>query len=331
MLAPFWGVADSRQKSDTLILTFVNNCPLPFEIAPMKNALYTAEQVCLIGHILAMAFGLAGLLLVVPHPEFILALPPWGQQLFQWSMANGGVVYIVLGALAIALHTYRHFGLGKLLGFLLPAVGISLTSELLGTSTGFPFGHYGYLSGLGYKIAGLVPFTIPLSWFYMGLVTFLLAYSGFISRPLREGKPLGFGAVLSTVGLGAIFLTAWDFVLDPAMSQTAVPFWQFQEVGEFFGMPYRNILGWTGTGAMFMGLAMITWWPKPVVVNRRQLITPLLVYLVNFAFGAVITLTSLDQRFWIPATLGFVLGVVPVTLLWWFAQTSLGKTAVDLR
>lgn len=307
------------------ILTFVNDCP--FEIAPMKpkNALFVAEQVCLVGHIVAMAFGLAGLLLVVPHPEFILALPAWGQQLFQWSMGSGGVVYIVLGALAIALHTYRNFGLGKLLGFLLPAVGISLTSELLGTSTGFPFGHYGYLSGLGHKIAGLVPFTIPLSWFYMGLVTFLLAYSGFISRPLREGKGVGLGAALITVGLGAIFLTAWDFVLDPAMSQTAIPFWQFQDVGEFFGMPYRNILGWTGTGAVFMGLAMITWWPKPMVVNRGQLITPLVVYLVNFAFGAMITLTSLDQRFWIPATLGFVLGVVPVTALWWFTEAPLEK------
>ncbi len=286
----------------------------------LMNRFYVAEQVCLIGHILAMAFGLAGLLLVVPHPEFILALPPWGQQLFQLSMGSGGVVYIVLGAVAIALHAYRNFGLAKLLGFLLPAVGISLTSELLGTSTGFPFGHYGYLSGLGYKVAGLVPFTIPLSWFYMGFVTFVLAYSAFISRPLREGKPIGVLAGLLTVALGAIFLTAWDFVLDPAMSQTAVPFWQFQDVGEFFGMPYRNILGWTGTGAVFMALGLVAWWPQPLLVSRSQLLTPLVVYLVNFAFGAVITLTSLDQRFWIPASLGFGLGVVPVLLLWWLAE-----------
>ena len=61
---------------------------------------------------------------------------------------------------------------------MLPSVLISLTSELLGTSTGFPFGHYSYLSGLGYKIAGLVPFTIPLSWFYVGCVSYLLARAG---------------------------------------------------------------------------------------------------------------------------------------------------------
>ena len=62
------------------------------------------------------------------------------------------------------------------------AIGISLASELLGTSTGFPFGHYTYLNGLGYKVAGLVPFTIPLSWFYLGLSSLLLARGGLLSQ-----------------------------------------------------------------------------------------------------------------------------------------------------
>lgn len=150
------------------ILTFVKDCP--FEIAPMKpkNALFVAEQVCLVGHIVAMAFGLAGLLLVVPHPEFILALPAWGQQLFQWSMGSGGVVYIVLGALAIALHTYRNFGLGKLLGFLLPAVGISLTSELLGTSTAFPLAIMVTSVVWGTKLLGWCPSRFPSPGFIWG-------------------------------------------------------------------------------------------------------------------------------------------------------------------
>ena len=44
------------------------------------------ERFCLAGHVVAMAFGLAGLLLVLPHPEFIATLPPIGQRLFGWSM-----------------------------------------------------------------------------------------------------------------------------------------------------------------------------------------------------------------------------------------------------
>ena len=39
---------------------------------------------------------------------------------------------------------------------------ISLTSELLGTGTGLPFGEYSYTPLLGIKWFGLVPVVIPL-------------------------------------------------------------------------------------------------------------------------------------------------------------------------
>lgn len=279
--------------------------------------LVTIERICLIGHIASMAFGLMGLILVVPNPEFILSLSKFGQHFFQTSMANGGVGYIILGAAAIAIYAYRLLGVRQWLGFMLPAVFLSLSSELLGTSTGFPFGHYQYLSGLGYKIAGLVPFTIPLSWFYLGFSTYLLARAGLentrISPWLRH---------LGAIALGAILLTAWDLVLDPAMTQSTVPFWQFQEVGEFFGMPYRNLRGWIGTGAIFMSVAALLWSKKPLNLQRSQLLVPLTVYLVNFAFGAVITITSLDSRFLIPTGLGVLVGVVPAIILWWMAGSK---------
>jgi uncharacterized membrane protein len=275
---------------------------------------------CLIAHISAMIFGLAGLILVLPHPEFIVSLPSFGQRLFQFSMAGGGVGYILLGAIAVAIYGYRSLGLPSLLRFMVPAIALSLGSELLGTSTGFPFGHYAYLSGLGYKVAGLVPFTIPLSWFYLGFSAYLLAYSG-----LRSGLSywrLGdFGLKMLAVGLGAVLLTAWDLVLDPAMSQAPFPFWEFQEVGAFFGMPYRNLMGWVGTGMVFMGMGALLLRSVPIQLSRDQLTMPLVVYLANFAFGAIITLTQLDMRFWIPTGLGVLVGVIPAVLCWWMAPT----------
>lgn len=279
--------------------------------------LVTIERICLIGHIAAMAFGLGGLILVIPNPEFILSLSEFGQYLFQAGMANGGVGYIVLGAAAVAIYAYRVLGLRQWLGFMLPAVFLSLSSELLGTSTGFPFGHYQYLSGLGYKIAGLVPFTIPLSWFYLGFCAYLLARAG-----LENTKINPWLSHVGAIALGAILLTAWDLVLDPAMTQTLVPFWQFQEVGEFFGMPYRNLSGWIGTGAIFMTIAALLWEKKPLNLQRSQLLLPLTVYLVNFAFGAVITVTSLDSRFLIPTGLGLLVGVVPAIGLWFMAAKT---------
>ncbi|HIK39728.1 gamma-carotene 1'-hydroxylase CruF [Thermoleptolyngbya sp. M55_K2018_002] len=269
------------------------------------------ERACLIGHLVAMAFGLAGLLLVMPHPEFLTHVPA-GQTLFRWSMAGGGVVYILLGAIAVSIYAYRTLGLRAWLTFLVCSVGLSLTSELLGTSTGFPFGHYSYLSGLGYKINGLVPFTIPLSWYYLGLSSYLLARAG-----LETDKPTsGFLTVArgaAAVFLGALLLTSWDFVLDPAMSQTAMPFWYWHQPGAFFGMPYQNFVGWLGTGAVFMTVAVLLWGRTVAKPQATQLNFPLTVYLGNFAFAMVM---SLAFGFWIPVLLGILLGVIPAMLCW---------------
>ncbi|MFM7424701.1 MAG: gamma-carotene 1'-hydroxylase CruF [Elainella sp.] len=282
--------------------------------------LMKVERICLIGHLVSMAFGLAGLLWVMPHPE-VLAVIPAGQTLFRWSMAGGGVIYILLGTAAVTIYAYRTLGRFRWLAFMLPALGISLSSELLGTSTGFPFGHYSYLSGLGYKIAGLVPFTIPLSWFYLGLSSYLLASTGL--RALGQQNS-AFRWLTSWAGqaiavlLGALLLTSWDFVLDPAMSQTALPFWYWHQPGAFFGMPYQNFVGWLGTGAVFMTVAALIW-RQPPVLQPAQLNLPLVVYLGNFCFAAVM---SIGAGFWVPLALGLLLGVLPAVLCWRWSQST---------
>jgi uncharacterized membrane protein len=279
----------------------------------MKQLL-DVERFCLVGHLVSMAFGLAGLLLVAPHPEF-LSLVPAGQTLFAWSMAGGGVIYIVLGAIAVAIHAYRTLGIKHWLMFMVPAIAISLTSELMGTSIGFPFGHYSYLSGLGYKISGLVPFTIPLSWFYLGLSSYLLARAG-----LNVGKAgqSGFLKQIVAIGLGALLLTSWDFVLDPAMSQTALPFWYWHQPGAFFGMPYQNFAGWFGTGFVFMSVTALLWRQGNVAVQKDQLHLPLTVYLGNFAFAMTM---SLAAGIFIPVLLGILLGAIPAVVCWAIASS----------
>ncbi len=272
------------------------------------------ERWSLIGHLVSMAFGLAGLLIVLPHAELILQLPPIGQSVFQLSMANGGVMYILLGTIAVAIYAYRMLGLNQLLCFMIPAVGLSLSSELLGTSTGLPFGDYGYLSGLGYKIAGLVPFTIPLSWFYLGFSCYIIARAGFDNTQLPNWLRHG-GAIFC----GALLLTSWDFVLDPAMSQTAVPFWEWKTPGPFFGMPYLNFAGWMETGAVFMSVAAMLWPKERIQLDRTQLLLPLAIYLGNFVFAAVL---SMAGNIWIPMLLGIVLGILPLFLLWFAAKPA---------
>lgn len=275
-----------------------------------------AERVCLIGHLAAMAFGLAGLLIVLPNPQFIAMLTGMGQTLFRWGMTGGGAVYMIFGAAAAAIYAYRHLGLKRCLTFLIPAVVLSLGSELLGTSTGFPFGHYGYLDGLGYKIAGLVPFTIPLSWFYLGFAAYVLARSG-LEKLL--GESWFWVRQVGAVVLGAVLLTAWDIVLDFAMSQDSIRFWEWQQSGAFYGMPYQNFAGWLGTGSVFMTVAACFWGRQRLGLSRGDLVLPLIVYLINFSFGAVITLAA---GIWIPCLLATAFGLVPAVVLWWIVPTS---------
>ncbi|MDB9528612.1 carotenoid biosynthesis protein [Oscillatoria sp. CS-180] len=269
------------------------------------------EKWCLWGHVLSMAFGLAGLLWVMPHPEILQYLPA-GPVLYRWSMAGGGVIYILLGATAVSLYAYRELGLKALLTFLVPAIAISLSSELSGTSTGFPFGDYTYLNGLGYKIAGLVPFTIPLSWFYLGISSYLLARGGLMNRVSsvwRQG---------AAIAVGALLLMSWDFVLDPAMSQTAMPFWYWHQPGAFFGMPYENFAGWFFTGMIFMAVAATFWRRNEQVqgLTRRRLTLPLVMYLANFAFAMFM---SMGGGIFTPILLGLIVGAIPAIVCWLLA------------
>jgi len=214
---------------------------------------------------------------------------------------------MIFGAIAAFLYGKQTIGLKRTLAFCIPAIAISLSSELLGTSTGFPFGAYSYLSGLGYKIADLVPFTIPLSWFYMGFSSFLVATT--ISR-------FGTGWVqrITAVFLGALMLTSWDFVLDPAMSQTPYPFWEWHQAGEFYGMPYQNFVGWLGTGALFMTVASLIWGrDNQPTLNRHQIQFPVIIYAGNFAFALIL---SFNAGFYVPALLGIVVGALPLALLY---------------
>ena len=116
------------------------------------KALAIAQRTFFSIHIASLIFGLAGLLLVLPNAAFIAQLPEFGQQALRWSMAGGGAVYMISGAIAVSIYAYRNLGLWHWLSFMLPALVVSVGAELLGTSTGFPFGQYHYLTGLGYKV-----------------------------------------------------------------------------------------------------------------------------------------------------------------------------------
>ncbi|BAC89297.1 glr1356 [Gloeobacter violaceus PCC 7421] len=276
------------------------------------KSLNLARNVLTSLHIGSLLFGLYGLVILPRSPEFLANMPPEGMAIMEFGMAHGGAVYIVFGALAVGLWGAQILGMRQLLMFLVPSFLLSLASELLGTSTGFPFGAYSYTELLGPKILGLVPFVIPLSWFYMGLVSYMLARAIF-------GEARGVLGVVGPLLLGAWFLTAWDLVLDPAMAVADPKFWVWLETGPFFGMPLQNFAGWFGTGLLFMAVARGLWGTNPPVPTRAQLTFPLIIYVANIFFSAVM---SIGAGLYIPVLMGLVLGLLPVVWAWWCGATN---------
>jgi len=262
-------------------------------------------KVLFICHVIAIILGLTGLLVMLPHPQ-LWDTTASGIAVFRFSMTYMGSLYILFGASTMFLFGWLFVGPRKTLIFFCAATLISLSMELLGTSTGFPFGPYAYTSLLGYKIFGHVPFPIPLSWFYMGFTSYLLA-SLLVARTQWRRKT--FWSLL----LGMYFLTIWDLSLDPSMASTHLPvqFWIWYETGPYFGMPIRNLVGWSITGLTYMSVSRLFWRGNVETKNIAAWL-PFGIYTANTCFAIVLTLGA---GIWQPSIMAVVLGLFPAMLV----------------
>ncbi len=273
----------------------------------------------ILGHIAALVFGLLGLLVAVPNPH-LWADSEMGVRVYSWGMQYAGGAHILFATVAMLLVGVKFLGMRRTLWFFAITCVVSLGAELLGTTTGFPFGEYSYTSGLGYQILGEVPFTIPLSWFYMGLASYLLAI-------VLIGTGPGWKRPLAAVFTGSILLTIWDLVLDPAMAhqELAVRFWVWDQGGIYFDMPAQNFLGWVLTGFVFIGLSRIIWGSEPPLTSSLIRVS-YVIYLANLIFAMVI---SAAVGLWWPVLITIVLGVLPATVALLVAEGWAGGASGD--
>jgi uncharacterized membrane protein len=256
----------------------------------------------LVLHALTAAFGLAGMLIAIPRPELWASSATAGR-VFALGMQHGGAVQIALGAAAMLAYGIATLGGRRTVVFLVASGGVSLAMELIGTTTGWPFGPYGYGETLGPKVLGRVPIAIPLSWFTVGLASYLLGRV-VLQRHARRRRTAW------SIVLGVWFLTVWDLVLDPAMSHAAVPvrFWTWEASGAYLGMPLRNLAGWAITGAAFLALARLGWGGDDVDVARLPVAFPAAVYAVNVGFAMALAAAA---GLWTPILLAGTLALVP--------------------
>ena len=252
-------------------------------------------------HVLALMLGLFGLLVAIPHPQ-LFAGDPAAMAFYAKAINTTGGTGMILGAIAMVLFGLARYGVRRTAIFFVAATAISATAELTGTRTGWPFGGYEYTTFLGYKLLGRVPFAIPLSWFYMGFASFALAdaiaaYRGWQRRTLWS------------IVLGTWLLSAWDLVLDPSMAAPQmqyIHFWVWHETGPYFGMPLRNLVGWFGTGLLFIAVGRLAWREREAPTVPVAI--PLAVYGANVLWSMVL---SMSAGMWPTALAAIAFSLIP--------------------
>ncbi|MGQ0538188.1 MAG: carotenoid biosynthesis protein, partial [Gemmatimonadaceae bacterium] len=270
--------------------------------ARRSGALRVAALSALAGHALLIAFSTAAMLTVLNTPQGSWLQSEPGATVMRIAWRYSGQSYVVLGALAGVLHAAWAFGWRRALGLSGCAAALALGAELVGTSTGFPFGPYEYTELLGYRVLGLVPYAIPISWFYM-------IYSGLVMGtrflPARDDSRTKW----IWAAAAACMLTAWDVAMDPAMVATG--HWVWREPGAFYGMPLSNWIGWLAVGAL-IARAMITVVPPSEFAARTSgARLPVALYALN---GVMPVAICMRDGLWGAAALGSAAMAAPILL-----------------
>lgn len=224
----------------------------------------------------------------------VSGLPDWNYSALSYNL---GIINIASGIVAALLLMAAYEGWTNTARLFALCVLIAGGAELLGTTTGFPFGSYTYTERLGPKILGHVPYLIPPSWFMVLYPT--MAIASCFSLPL-----------IARASIAGSLLTLWDVAMDPAVT-TGFAYWMWKTDGGFYGMPYTNWLGWWATGSF---IALIFWYRQPEV--RIQL-NPWAwaLYLIQGGFMALLAVVyerPLAALFWL----------VGIIVVWFFIKRA---------
>lgn len=161
--------------------------------------------------------------------------------------AAGSLVSTVLTALPTFLALAYRFGRRRatLAVGALSLLGFAV--EITGVATGFPYGAFSYSDRLGPKIAGLVPYTLPVSWAPLVL--------GAVAATEPLGRRSGRRGGTLWVGCATLLLVAVDGVLDPGAAHLG--FWTWVEGGAYYGVPWSNYFGWLLSSALATSLLVL--------------------------------------------------------------------------
>ena len=198
---------------------------------------------------------------------------------------------LIVGSLAMfaccwssAIHM---LGARAALHFVLIAVTIGWAAEELGSQFGWFFGDYTYTDVLGPTV-GSVPFVIPLMWFVLTYIAYVISNLMVWQTPSDGVTPLG--QTLTQSFLAAMIVTAYDLGADPYMVFKLKAWIMHKTDGWWFGETLQGFVGWMFVSFVIVFLFRLSLRRRPplaaAAVSRLHTVVPLAIYGGNMVFQA---------------------------------------------
>jgi uncharacterized membrane protein len=210
------------------------------------------------------------------------------------------------------------------LHFVVIAVCAGWFAEQMGASHGWFFGEYDYTDVLGPTL-GDVPVIIPLMWFALTYVAYVIANFIVWHTPVDGVASTGHAAVMAL--LAALIVTAYDLGADPYMVFTLKAWIMVIKDGWWFGETLQGFFGWAFVSfAILFSFRLTLRWraPKPAAhVAKWHVLAPMLIYGGSMVFQMIYG-SPVETR-----TIAFFAMGIPLlcALLGWWRWRRAGASA----
>ncbi len=197
-----------------------------------------------------------------------------------------GLILASVGQFAACLWSARTLvGWTAACGIAALSIPIGWFAEQMGSSRGWFFGSYHYTSVLGPR-SGDVPFVIPLMWFALTWLAWVMANLILWREPVV--RSLSWPRRILTAWLAAMIVTAFDLGADPYFVYVLHAWIMTKTDGGWFGETLQGFVGWM---IVSFAIVLLVQWRVQLqqaagsaTAQRRAALVPLLLYAFGLAF-----------------------------------------------
>ena len=188
--------------------------------------------------------------------------------------AGSGMLFLE-GVIALLWITIA-YSWKRAMRFALVVLPSAFLIELIGVTTGVPFGPYHYTNALVPTVVERIPAPITCAWLMIALGT--LATAKWITQ--REARWV-------IVPVAAILATVLDACLEPTAFHVKA-YWLWETSGQYYGIPAINFLGWLLVATIITTLAASALGQRQRAAQPALAFVPISLYWATVLMFAII-------------------------------------------